>query len=63
MSDEDILTGGETASAPTDIPAAPPPASEEAVTQGRDTVLSQLAKKEDISELCARARRPTRVFR
>ena len=50
MSDEDILTGGETASAPTDIPAAPPPASEEAVTQGRDTVLSQLAKKEDISE-------------
>ena len=49
MSDDTLVTG-ETVSAPAEIPAAPPPASEEAVTQGRDTVLSQLAKKEDISE-------------
>ena len=50
MSDDDTLVTGETVSPPSDIPAAPPPASEEAVTQGRDTVLSQLAKKEDISD-------------
>lgn len=48
MSDEDILTGGETAPAPADIPAAPP--SEEAVIRGRDIALGQLAKKEDVSD-------------
>ena len=51
MSDEDILTVGETAPAPADIPAAPLPRAdpvESRVAEGRHTALSQLAKSEDI---------------
>jgi len=52
MSDDDILVGGESAPAPTDVPepVAPPPDREEIINRNRDIALGQLAKNESIDD-------------